>query len=174
MFGFDYYRKGVDIVLDAFDKLTDKYNNIQLGIVFAANKESGLANIKNRFGEIPSWLTVLPPSENISEYYAESRAFISASREEGFCYAIAEAAYCCCQSIISNIPGHRTDIPMIKVFENGNALIRSPAVISPFATPARIPPPFSTAMTGRSVSSPPAVSINVSPASRNASATRSP
>lgn len=120
MFGFDYYRKGVDIVLDAFDKLTDKYNNIQLGIVFAANKESGLANIKNRFGEIPSWLTVLPPSENISEYYAESKAFISASREEGFCYAIAEAAYCCCQSIISNIPGHRTDIPMIKVFENGN------------------------------------------------------
>ena len=120
MFGFDYYRKGVDIVLDSFDKLTEKYNNIQLGIVFAANEERGLANIKNRFGKIPSWITVLPPSENISEYYAESKAFISASREEGFCYAIAEAAYCRCQSIISNIPGHRTDIPMIKIFENEN------------------------------------------------------
>lgn len=119
LFGFDYYRKGVDIVLDAFDNLVDKYS-LQLGIVFAANKENGLSKIKNRFGKIPNWLVVLPPSENISEYYTESKAFISASREEGFCYSIAEAAYCYCQSIISSIPGHRTDIPLIKIFESEN------------------------------------------------------
>ena len=40
MFGFDYMRKGVDIVLDAFEKLNNK--EAILKIVFAANEEDGL------------------------------------------------------------------------------------------------------------------------------------
>ena len=61
---------------------------------------------------------MLPPTDDIAKYYRSSLAFISASREEGFCYSIIEAAYCDCQSIISDIPGHRTDVPEVKIFKS--------------------------------------------------------
>lgn len=115
LFGFDFDRKGVDIALEAFSRLT--FSNIKLAIVFAANEDRGIDEIKQRFGSIPDWIKILPPTENIAEYYLNCRAFISASREEGFCYSIIEAAYCFCESIISDIPGHRKDVPEIKIFQ---------------------------------------------------------
>lgn len=119
LFGFDYMRKGVDIVLDAFEKLNNK--EAILKIVFAANEEDGLNKIKKKFGTIPKWIKVLPPTDDIAKYYRSSLAFISASREEGLCYSIIEAAYCDCQSIISDIPGHSTDVPEVKIFKSESA-----------------------------------------------------
>jgi glycosyltransferase involved in cell wall biosynthesis len=48
--------------------------------------------------------------------------FISPSREEAFGYAVAEAAYCDCQVVASNVPGQNTmiDIPGIIWIETEN------------------------------------------------------
>lgn len=124
MFGYSYYVKGVDIALDAFDILAKKYN-ICLAVVFATYEKENIALTKEKFGKIPDWMVILPPTDNIGLYYRQSRAFVSSSREEGLCYSIIEAIYCGCQPVISNIPGHQTDVPEIKIFENENAKMLS-------------------------------------------------
>ena len=119
LFGFDYYRKGVDLALDAFKMLDNK--NMTLRIVFAANEEQGIERIKDSLGCVPDRIEILPPTDDIGKYYRTSLGFISASREEGLCYSVMEAAYCNCLPIVSDIPGHSTDIPEIKIFESGSA-----------------------------------------------------
>ena len=118
MFGFDYYRKGIDIAIKAFKNIAEKHN-IVLAIVFSTNAEDGIKNIKEELGEVPTWIKILPPNDDIASYYHIADVFISASREEGFCYAIPEAAYCGCNVIISNISGqqHAKSIPGISIFE---------------------------------------------------------
>jgi len=118
MFGFDYLRKGVDIVVHAMQPLAgDK--KIVLGIVLSTNKEL----VKGRLteilgGSIPDWIKLLPPRDDIATYYKIADCFISASREEGFCYSVIEAIYAGCQTIQSKIRGHRFDIPNCKIFES--------------------------------------------------------
>ena len=119
MFGFDYHRKGVDLVIDALKDIAPR-NNISLCIIFAAYEKNGIENIKNTLGELPDWIKILPSTDKIASYYNIADAFISASREEGLCNAVVESAYCNCQVIVSNIPGHTTSIPAIKIFENEN------------------------------------------------------
>ena len=46
--------------------------------------------------------------------------FISAAREEGFCYAIPEAMYCGTPVISSDIDGTPRDIPDLMLFESKN------------------------------------------------------
>lgn len=105
MFGFEYERKGVDLAVEACAELRKKYPEVKLNICLAANREYVKKKIEERFGDIPVWLHLLPPSEKISEYYQDAMAFLSPSREEGFCNAVVEAAYCGCAVIASKISG---------------------------------------------------------------------
>ncbi len=61
--------------------------------------------ITEKLGKIPAWIKLLEPVENISAYYDEAAAFLSPSREEGFCYSAVEAAWCKCPVIASDISG---------------------------------------------------------------------
>lgn len=119
MFGFDYYRKGVDIAINALKDIAEK-ENIILVISLASNKEKVENKIKEIFGEIPEWICLLPPSENVSEYYNMADIFLSAAREEGFCYSLVEAIYCGCKCISSRISGVPNQIPGVITFENEN------------------------------------------------------
>ena len=84
MFGFNYERKGVDIALKAIRQIADE-KRIVLAISLATNKEIVENKIKSQFeGEIPDWIRILPPSENVSEYYHMADLFLSVAREEGF------------------------------------------------------------------------------------------
>lgn len=118
MFGFDYYRKGVDITIKALKELNNP--NIMLAISIATNKERIKNIIKKEFAEIPDFITFLEPTNNIASYYKASDLFLSAAREEGFCYSIVEAAYCKTKILSSNIPGVPKEIPGEYIFENNN------------------------------------------------------
>lgn len=120
MFGFDYDRKGVDIAIKALKEIAEE-KKIILAISLASNREKVENRIKSELGEIPSWIRLLPPSERVSEYYRGSDLFLSAAREEGFCYALVEATYCGKRCVSSKIGGVPLEIPGMICFESGNA-----------------------------------------------------
>ncbi|MDO3629074.1 glycosyltransferase family 4 protein [Mucilaginibacter sp. BT774] len=131
MFGFDYYRKGVDIVLGAMDGLVEKGHDVCLLLSLSVNREAIEQKIKDRFGEIPEWLRILKPRDDIASYYNLSDYFISAAREEGFCNALVEAAYCEKPIISSNIPGPQSlNIPHTYMFESEDVAGLQDAMLS--------------------------------------------
>jgi galacturonosyltransferase len=121
MFGFDYLRKGVDLVLEAMNNLANDGKNVCLLLSLSVNRESIEQKIKDRFKEIPSWLRILEPRDDIASYYNLSNYFISAAREEGFCNSLVESAYCERPIITSDIPGPRAlNIPHTYTFTSEN------------------------------------------------------
>ena len=52
-----------------------------------------------------SYIKPIPARNDIATYYKKIDVFLSPSREEGWTWAIDEAAYCGCQVIASKIPG---------------------------------------------------------------------
>lgn len=121
MFGFDYLRKGVDLVLEAMNNLTNDGENVCLLLSLSINREPIEQKIKERFKEIPSWLKILEPRDDIASYYNLSDYFISAAREEGFCNSLVESAYCERPIITSDIPGPRSlNIPHTYTFTSEN------------------------------------------------------
>jgi len=121
LFGFDYYRKGVDVVLEAMDRLVKEGHDVCLLLSLSTNKEVIESKIKDRFSKIPDWLRILSPRDDIASYYLLSNYFISASREEGFCNSLVESAYCERPIISSNIPGQGSlNIPHTYKFASEN------------------------------------------------------
>lgn len=119
MFGFDYERKGVDVVLDAIDKMESGSEKVQLFISVSSNLQYVKDKITQRYGKLPEWISLLPPCNEIGTYYRQVDAFISASREEGFCYALIEAAYCQKTIIASKIPAQKDlELPAARWFSN--------------------------------------------------------
>jgi hypothetical protein len=94
MYGYNFYVKGVDIAIKAIDKLNSEYNeNLYLLLPLASNEEVVKMKIKETLGYYPSWIKILPPRNDISTYIKKSDIFLSASRSEGFSYALVENAY---------------------------------------------------------------------------------
>lgn len=130
MFGYNYYGKGVDIAIAAIKDIAEK-NNIVLAILLSICKEEAIQNIKSIFGEIPKWIVLLDPREDIASYYHVAKIFISPSRVEAFCYALVEAAYCRCSTIASNIPGQdELKIPHTICFEKASSLELQNAILA--------------------------------------------
>ena len=120
MFGFDYYRKGIDLAIKAIKEINNP--NIILAISLASNKKRNIDFIKKEYGEIPEFIRFLEPINDIATYYHNVNLFLSAAREEGFCYSIVEAAYCEVPILSSNIPGVPKDIPGEYIFESENCV----------------------------------------------------
>ncbi len=121
LFGFDYHRKGVDVVLEAMNNLVAQNQDVCLLLSLSVNRPEIEAKIIERFGVIPSWLRILNPRDDIASYYKLSNYFISASREEGFCNALVEAAYCERPIISSDIPGPQSlNIPHTYMFPSAD------------------------------------------------------
>jgi glycosyltransferase involved in cell wall biosynthesis len=147
MFGFDFERKGVDLAIEALRR-HDPAHRLALAIVVATNAQAVRSRIEDLLGEVPGWIEVLPPREDIATYFAMSDVFISPSREEGFCYALVEAAYCGLPIAASDISGQRSlRIPHTLTFapENPAALYQAivqaihtePAQAAAFTSEAR-------------------------------------
>ena len=121
MFGYDYFIKGADIAVSAIKDIAEEYN-IVLAILLSIRKEEAIRNIESQFGEIPKWIVLLDPREEIASYYHMARIFISPSRSEGLCYSLIEAAYCRRSTIASLIPGHtESKIPHTIYFERNSS-----------------------------------------------------
>lgn len=107
--GFDYYRKGVDIALDAISRLRVTGRNISLYIVLSTNHDYVKKQIVYKFGDKVEWIKILDSRNDIGTYYNAMNLFISPSREEGFCYAIIESGYCKLLTVASDISGQRKE-----------------------------------------------------------------
>lgn len=107
IFGYNWYIKGVDIALEAVKDLVEENKKIVLLISVAANRGALENYIINKFGQIPKWVILLEPRDDIATYYKFSDIFISPSRTEGFSYAVVEAAYCEIPVIVSDIPAQK-------------------------------------------------------------------
>lgn len=120
-FGWDYYRKGIDILLSVMSELTNEGYRFK----FLLNcLDSTINNIHHFFGgTIPEWLEIGKPVNDINLLFEQSKTFIQASRSETFSYAVCEAAYAGLDVISSNIDGLEWahSIPSVEFFESENA-----------------------------------------------------
>lgn len=102
MFGWAPYVKGVDLAIDACEKINASGNSVRLCI---SSQEKTYEYVRKRFSEQPKWLELIPPTNNVSELYQQATIMLSASRSEGFSYALQEALYMGLPLICSDIPG---------------------------------------------------------------------
>lgn len=107
IFGFDYFRKGVDLALNAINKLNADSIKYELLISLSTNEDKVLSEIKNIFGSVPEWVHVIRARNDIASLYNFVDVFLSPSREEGFCYSAVEAEYCNCSVVVTKIPAQQ-------------------------------------------------------------------
>lgn len=97
MFGYNYSIKGVDLAVNAVRLLREREGlPVTLAVALSSNLEQVRLRICAELGvsDVPDWILLLPPREDIASYYRMADVFLSPSRQEGFCYALVEAAYC--------------------------------------------------------------------------------
>jgi glycosyltransferase involved in cell wall biosynthesis len=118
MFGYPWYRKGVDVVAKTLLNLNkEREVPVTFALAQAGCVEATSDAIIKTLGFLPDWVNFLGPREDLASYYNAATIFISAGREEGLSYAPLEAAYCNCSVICSNIPGNPLDIPELSIYE---------------------------------------------------------
>lgn len=102
MFGWEPKTKGLDIVLNVFDKNIEELKDKEL---YVSAQEKTINYVLERYGEgnLPKWLHLLEPTNNIASVYEKGDCLIVSSRSEGFCCCLAEALYSGLSAIISNI-----------------------------------------------------------------------
>ena len=97
MFGYNFEIKGVDIAVDAIRRIREaSAAPVYLAIVLSSRQEEVQSRILAQLNVsvLPDWILLLPPREDVASYYHMADVFLSPSRQEGFCYALIEAAYC--------------------------------------------------------------------------------
>ena len=95
IFAWDYYRKGVDVLVNAVKQM--KIHEFTCGVVSDKEewKKGDCVICKN--------LIQQDPVSNVSELYSQSKCFLHISRYEGLSYALLEAIYAGCIVICSDI-----------------------------------------------------------------------
>lgn len=129
IFGTNFWGKGVDLAIKAIQhsKIEGKCNLV----IVTHNIEEAHNFILKEFNEIPDFVQIKSPVQDITELYSNAFLFLSPSRQEAFGYAVVEAAYSGNQVIISNIPGQNilSSIPGVKAFQSKNVnVLRSKIV----------------------------------------------
>lgn len=119
-FGWDFSRKGGDLILQACEKLSSEGYKFKL--LYNGNDITWSSINAFYEGALPEYLTLCSPSNNVNEFFAKSKVFIQASRRETFSYSVCEAAYFGLPVICSDIPGHAwaKSLPTVDYFESEN------------------------------------------------------
>lgn len=102
-FGWDFKRKGDDLILEVCDRLEKDGYNFKL--LLNGNEKTWPELDSYLKGRKPSYLVKGNPVENVNNLFCESKVFIQASRKETFSYAVCEAAYAGLSVISSDIAG---------------------------------------------------------------------
>ena len=104
IFGFDFYRKGVDLALKALNDLNGENIKYELLISLSKNFEYVEQEVKRILGNIPRWVHIISARSDVAALYNMCDLFLSPSREEGLPYSVLEAGYCKCGVLTSDIP----------------------------------------------------------------------
>lgn len=119
-FGWDFYRKGDDIILKACDRLY--HEGYRFKLLLNGNEKTWrvLQDFLKNTGR--PYLTKGNPVDDVNELFLNSRVFVQASRKETFSYAVCEAAYAGLPVICSDIAGLEWahEIPLVDFFESEN------------------------------------------------------
>ena len=110
MFGYNFEVKGVDVAVEAIRRLQESSADpIYLAVVLSSRREEVRSRILTQLGvaTLPEWILLLPPREDVASYYHMADVFLSPSRQEGFCYALVEAAYCMTPVLASAIDAQK-------------------------------------------------------------------
>ncbi|MGF0019628.1 glycosyltransferase family 4 protein [Sporofaciens sp. SGI.106] len=120
LFGHNYYVKGVDLAIEAAIELNKKHP-VHLDIVMSNNMEKNKRIIIEKYGCIPSCISILEPVSNVVEVYKNHKVFLNASIEEGMSYANIEAYYCGNLCVYSDIPQNKEPgLPNVIYFTSGS------------------------------------------------------
>lgn len=119
-FGWDFWRKGDDLILKVCTQLANEGYTFRL--LLNGNDKTWLRLDQYLAGEKPMWLFRSEPTSNVNSLFSVSDIFIQASRRETFSYAVCEAAYAGLPILCSNIAGLEWahDLSSVKFFENEN------------------------------------------------------
>lgn len=120
IFAYDPLVKGLDLALDACELLNANETRF---VLLVSAQEPTHCYLLDRYGDsFPEWIEILEPTNDISSVYDRADIIISASRSEGFPYALTEAIYSGLPAVISDIPGTSwaTEMKMVKVFPSGD------------------------------------------------------
>lgn len=121
IFGFDFFRKGVDLAVQALNKLRKEGYSYSLLISLSTNFEEVENNIVAILGEMPSWVKIIPARNDVATLYNYVDLFLSPSREEGLPYSVIEAGYSKCSVVLSDISAQKyMKIPYGYWFESEN------------------------------------------------------
>ena len=102
-FGWDFYRKGDDILLTACDQL--QKDGYKFRLLLNGNDQTWKKLDSFFDGSIPDYLCKGNPVSDVNILFDNSEVFIQASRRETFSYAVCEAAYAGLPVICSDIEG---------------------------------------------------------------------
>lgn len=119
-FGWDFHRKGGDLILEACRLLAADGHSFRL--LFNGNAHTWPKLDEVMKGERPAWLELGQPVEDINELFSVSRVFIQASRRETFSYAVCEAAFAGMPVISTDIAGLEWahDLPTVEFVPNAD------------------------------------------------------
>lgn len=123
IFGFDYYRKGVDVLGKALRILQKErgFINLKTTVINSSNLIKNESLFKMQFPDV-SGVIFSPSNEDVVKVFQNTGVFLSPSREEGFAYSIVEAAYFGLPVIFSDLPA-QIHPPIIKTtFRVGNSI----------------------------------------------------
>ena len=101
--GWPPERKGVDVYVRALERVRASAPAPVVGILVGEPALQGV--VEETLGEVPTWIQILAPVEDLAPLLRASDVFVSASREEGFSYAVGEALACSVTVVLSDIAG---------------------------------------------------------------------
>lgn len=121
MFGWDPIRKGVDIALQALSRIVRRRREVVLMLVGQGRLQEFLA--QQELSSLGAHVRIAEPRETVADYFFAADVFLSASRAEGFSYAVAEALANGMLVVSSQIRGLEwaASAPGVRMFPSGDA-----------------------------------------------------
>ncbi len=132
LFGYNFEVKGVDLAVEAVRSFRERTGiPLILAVALSSRREEAREKICAQLGlpALPGWILLLPPREDVASYYRMADIFLSPSRQEGFCYALIEAAYCETPVLASAIDAQKDlALPQEAFFPPQDAMALSSAI----------------------------------------------